>query len=168
MASSNSQMNTNEIRTIVEEVAKHPVKEDANSTPYCLHIEANDLLAVAKTLYEHPQLYFDSLSCLTGIDNGKEAGTMEVMYHFYSIPFHYRLALKVVLPRDKPAIESLSHLWRAANWQEREVFDMYGIHFSNHPDLRRILMPADWEGFPLRKDYQHQEEYRGITVKYTD
>ena len=91
---------------------------------------------------------------------------MEVAYNLYSIPFGHQLMIKVKLNRDNPAIESVNHFWRSANWLEREVFDMYGVVFLNHPDLRRILMPADWEGHPLRKDYKHQEYYRDIKVEY--
>jgi NADH-quinone oxidoreductase subunit C len=106
------------------------------------------------------------LSCVTGIDNGTDAGTMEVVYNLYSIPYNHHLMIRVVLPRQKPEIESVSSIWKTADWHEREIFDMYGIHFLNHPDLRRILMPADWEGHPLRKDYKHQEYYRDIKVEY--
>ena len=120
------------------------------------------------------------LSCITGIDNGPEAGTMEIAYNLYSIPFNHHLMLKVILQRDKPEIDSISSIWKTADWLEREVFDMYGIVFKNHPDLRtmfksepkdhpdlrRILMPADWTGHPLRKDYKHQEYYRNIKVEY--
>jgi NADH-quinone oxidoreductase subunit C len=74
--------------------------------------------------------------------------------------------IKVTVAREKPELDSVSHIWRTANWQEREIFDMYGIQFRNHPDLRRILMPADWEGYPLRKDYTHQAYYRDIKVEY--
>jgi NADH-quinone oxidoreductase subunit C len=88
------------------------------------------------------------------------------VYNLYSIPFNHHLMIKILLPRDKPEIESVSHIWKTANWLEREVFDMYGVHFKNHPDLRRILMPADWEGYPLRKDYKHQAYYRDIKVEY--
>ena len=89
---------------------------------------------------------------------------MEVVYSLYSIPFDQSLALKVVLNRQSPEVETISSIWKSANWLEREIFDMYGIQFKNHPDLRRILMPADWEGFPLRKDYQEQETYRNIKL----
>lgn len=117
-------------------------------------------------LHTDKDLFFDQLSCLTGIDNGPEANTLEVIYHLYSIPFNQSLAIKVIVPRENPVVPSVAHIWRTANWHEREAFDLLGIRFSNHPDLRRILMPADWEGHPLRKDYQEQTSYRGITVKY--
>ena len=106
------------------------------------------------------------LSCVTGLDNGPQTNTMEVIYNLYSIPYNLHLMLKVVLPREQLEIDSVASVWRTADWLEREVFDMYGIHFTNHPDLRRILMPADWEGYPLRKDYQNPQYYRDIKIEY--
>jgi NADH-quinone oxidoreductase subunit C len=106
------------------------------------------------------------LSCLTGIDNGPEAATMEVVYNLYSIPFNHHVALKVILPRENPVVDSVIDIWKTANWHERELFDMYGITVNGHPDMRRILMPADWEGYPLRKDYRQQEYYRDIKIEY--
>jgi NADH-quinone oxidoreductase subunit C len=91
---------------------------------------------------------------------------MEILYHLYSIPFNQSLVLKVILPRGNPEIESISSVWKSANWLEREVYDMFGVIFNNHPDLRRILMPADWKGFPLRKDYHHETFYRGVKIDY--
>jgi NADH-quinone oxidoreductase subunit C len=155
------------IVTIIKESCKHgnPVV-DENATPTAIRIVKDDLLAVAQNLLENPGTYFDMLSCVTGVDNGADIGTMEVVYNLYSIPFNYQLMLKTVLSREKPEIESISHLWKAADWHEREIFDMYGVVFLHHPDLRRILMPSDWEGHPLRKDYTHQEYYRDIKVAY--
>lgn len=145
--------------------AAPPVRDDT-CTPTAFKIDARDLIAVCQTLHQHETTYFDMLSCVTGIDNGPQANTMEVAYNLYSIPFGTSVMLKVLLPRENPQIDSLVSIWRSANWMEREVFDMYGIHFNNHPDLRRILMPADWEGYPLRKDYKQQEYYRNIKVEY--
>lgn len=138
---------------------------DEQATPKGIRIHANDLLVVMYEMQHHTSLYFDMLSCITGIDNGPSSD-MEVAYNLYSIPFDHHLMIKVKLDRTDPRIESVNHLWRSANWLEREIFDMYGITFLNHPDLRRILMPADWEGHPLRKDYQHQAYYRDIKVEY--
>ncbi len=140
-------------------------KEEKNTTPQTISINSLSLTEVCTFLHQNPSTYFDQLSCITGIDNGPQANTMEVIYHLYSIPFNQSLAIKVVLPREHAAIESISAIWKSADWLEREVYDMFGIHFNNHPDLRRILMPADWEGHPLRKDYQHQDSYRDIKVK---
>ncbi len=137
-----------------------------NCQPATFILPADHLLEVLTELHTQPAFFFDQLSCLTGIDNGPEANTLEVIYHLYSIPFNQSLAIKVIVPRENPVVPSVAHIWRTANWHEREAFDLLGIRFSNHPDLRRILMPADWEGHPLRKDYQEQTSYRGITVKY--
>ena len=124
------------------------------------------ILRVCTEIHQHSSLYFDMLSCITGLDNGPDAGTMEVIYQVYSIPFNKSLMLKVIMPREGAQLESVCSVWKGANWLEREVYDMFGIRFINHPDMRRILMPADWEGYPLRKDYQQQELYRDIQVKY--
>jgi NADH-quinone oxidoreductase subunit C len=138
----------------------------ANTTPQTILVSSNRLADVCRELHHNPQTYFDQLSCVTGIDNGPEAKTMEVIYHLYSIPNNFSLALKVVLSRDTLIVPTLSSIWKSANWLERETYDMYGILFEGHPDLRRILMPADWDGYPLRKDYSEQEKYREIQVKY--
>jgi NADH-quinone oxidoreductase subunit C len=147
------------------------VKEDtANIQPF-ITIITDRLLDVCTELHNNPLTYFDFLSCITGIDNGPEKGTMEVLYHLYSIPFNHQLVLRVELIRNKeseplPEVPSVVPVWNSADWHEREVFDMFGIIFKGHRDLRRILMPADWDGFPLRKDYKQQQYYHGIEVKY--
>jgi NADH-quinone oxidoreductase subunit C len=142
------------------------IRQEPNASPTTFVIDAHHLEIVCKELHQNPTTYFDQLSCVTGIDNGPQANTMEVVYTLYSIPFNKSVMLKVVLAREKPEVESVVSIWKSANWLEREVYDMFGIHFKNHPDLRRILMPADWEGYPLRKDFQHEETYRDIQVKY--
>ena len=157
-----------DFQQIVEIVKKNTneTRADEKSLPKAIIIPSSDIKKVCQELYQNPSTYFDMLSCLTGIDNGAEANSMEVVYNLYSIPFNHHVMLKVTLPRGNPAIDSVAEIWRTANWHEREAFDMYGIKFNGHPDLRRILLPADWEGFPLRKDYQHQEYYRDVKVKY--
>lgn len=135
-----------------------------------LVVPVTKLIQVATTLKNTEGLYFDQLSCVTGVDNGEKAGTLEVIYHLNSIPYQQTFAFKVVISREiensLPQVPSLVSVWRTADWQEREVFDMYGVHFDGHPDLRRILLPNDWEGYPLRKDYKEQEYYHGIKVAY--
>lgn len=130
-----------------------------------LTLSAEHILPVCEFLWKNPSTYFDSLSCLTAIDQGPEAGKMEVIYTLYSIPNHVTLHLRVMLDREKPSVSSVSSVWRTADWHEREAFDFYGIQFEGHPDLRRILLPEDWEGYPLRKDYVEQTKYHGIQVK---
>jgi NADH-quinone oxidoreductase subunit C len=154
----------------IVEVIKSCCKTDAmqldeNATPKAIIIQADDLLSVCEKLQTHELLYFDMLSCITGLDNGPELNKMEVIYNLYSIPFNHHLMLKVILPRENPKLESVGQIWGTALWHEREAFDLLGIQFNNHPDLRRILLPADWEGHPLRKDYKTQEYYRGIKVE---
>ena len=131
-----------------------------------LTLPAEQILPVCEFLWKNPATYFDSLSCLTAIDQGPEAGKMEVIYTLYSIPNHLTLHLRVILDRSSPTISSVSSIWRTADWHEREAFDLLGVQFSGHPDLRRILLPEDWEGHPLRKDYVEQSKYHGIQVKY--
>jgi NADH-quinone oxidoreductase subunit C len=159
-------LNIDELFDLVKSASSDELVVDHNSTPKSICIQTGDLLKVCAMLHSHPTAFFDSLSCVTGIDNGPAIGTMEVVYNLYSIPFGHHLALKVVVGREDPEIDSLFSIWRTANWHEREIFDLYGIRFRGHPDLRRILLPADWQGHPLRKDYKHQEEYRSIRVEY--
>lgn len=155
------------ILTIIESViTQPPATIDENASPKAIRIQAEDLVAVCAALYTHEESFFDMLSCITGIDNGPEKGTIEIAYNLYSIPYNYHLMIKVSLPRDGAEVESLSSIWKTANWHEREIFDLFGVHFKNHPDLRRILLPADWDGHPLRKDYKVQEYYKGIKTDY--
>jgi NADH-quinone oxidoreductase subunit C len=139
---------------------------DQISSPKIITVNSADLKKVCINLHQNTTTFFDMLSCLTALDNGPQPATMEVIYNLYSIPFNHHLALKVVLPRENPIVDSVTAIWRTADWHEREAFDMFGIKFNGHPDLRRILMPADWEGHPLRKDYKHQETYRDIKIEY--
>lgn len=157
---------SDQILSVIKPVCQNEPVLDETTSPTAIKISAPDLVRVMDTLFRHENTYFDMLSCITGVDNGEQAATMEVVYNLYSIPFNHHLMVKVLLPREKPEIESVCHIWKTANWQEREIYDMYGIQFQNHPDLRRILMPADWEGYPLRKDYKHQAYYRDIKVEY--
>ncbi len=142
---------------------------DREATPPAVQIKATHIATVCQELYQNPQTYFDYLSCLTGIDNGTEAGTMEVVYHLYAVPHHVSLTLKVQVLRNQageplPEVPTVSGIWRTANWHEREAYDLLGIRFTGHPDLRRILLPADWQGHPLRQDDVPPEKYHGIEV----
>jgi NADH-quinone oxidoreductase subunit C len=96
---------------------------------------------------------FARLSSVTAVDRYPAEPRFEVVYHLHSIERNLRVRLKCRLPGGDPAIESVVAVWRAANWYEREVFDLFGIRFIGHPDLRRIMLPDGWEGHPLRKDY---------------
>ena len=131
-----------------------------------LEINADNLVASCQALQ---RLYFDQLACITGLDFPKE-NTIELVYNLYAITQNLGVALKIRLVRNPanglPTVQTLSNLWGTANWHEREIYDLLGVSFEGHPDLRRILMPADWEGYPLRKDYVPQEKYHSIHVKY--
>ena len=154
----------------LEEVIQHIVDnfsevELLNGQNHCLKIPANKLLPICEKLQQTEGLYFDQLACITGLHNEKDK-TLEVVYNLNSIPYGNEIELKVVINDDGTTVPSVSSLWKAADWFEREIFDLFGIQFENHPDLRRILLPANWEGFPLRKDYKTQEYYHGIKVDY--
>ena len=96
---------------------------------------------------------FIRLSSVTAVDWYPEEPRFEVVYHLHSLERNTRLRVKCRLGGSDPAIDSVTSVWRGANWYEREVYDMFGIQFRGHPNLVRILMPTDWEGYPLRKDY---------------
>ncbi len=133
-------------------------------------VSKEKLVDVCYFLQNEPKLYFDYLNCLSGVDYGAIENKMEVVYHLTSIVYEYQLTLKCILPRpalpELPKIASVSHIWKSAEWHEREAYDLLGIEFEGHPDLRRILMPDDWEGYPLRKDYEPAETYHNIKIAY--
>lgn len=109
---------------------------------------------IGRFLKDTNGLQFDMLTDLTAVDYfGRKTPRFEVVYHLYSVQKKHRLRLKVPLSEDDPTVDTLSDLWKVANWMEREVWDMYGIRFNDHPDPRRILLYEEFEGHPLRKDY---------------
>jgi len=106
---------------------------------------------------------FARLSSITAVDRYPAEPRFEVVYHLHSIENNQRIRLKCSLPGEHPEIDSVVGVWRSANWYEREVFDLFGIGFRNHPNLKRIMMPDDWEGHPLRRDYAvhgHKYDYQ--------
>lgn len=116
-------------------------------------IAPSGLLEVARLLKEDPELEYNYLMDLTAVDYWKRRPRFEMVYHFLSLKNNSRIRVKVPVPEPDPKVDSLTSLWSAANWYEREVYDMFGIQFMGHPDLRRILMYPEFEGHPLRKDY---------------
>jgi NADH-quinone oxidoreductase subunit C len=142
-------------------------------------VEPADLVEVCRFLRDDPRLSFDLLNCISGVDyleldakKAPKAGFephLEVVYHFSSLKHRHRFVLKLHLPRWKndqpgqlPEVPSVSALWPGADWHERETYDLCGVWFTGHPDLRRILLSEDWVGHPLRKDYEFPLEYHGI------
>lgn len=118
---------------------------------------------IAVELKNAPDFLFDSLQCITGFDYG-ENQSLEVRYNLYSMTHHHQIEIRIKANRNQPRIPSVEQVWRIGDWFERETYDMYGIEFSGHRYLKRLLCPEDWEGWPLRKDYITQETYHGIVV----
>ncbi|MSR53098.1 MAG: NADH-quinone oxidoreductase subunit C [Gemmataceae bacterium] len=146
--------------------------------PYAV-VAVEGLVEVATFLRDDPSLKFDLLNSITGVDyletDAKKLAKagfephLEVVYHLTSFTYKNRFTFKLILPRWKediegqlPEVPTVSGVWGTADWHERETFDLCGITFTGHPDLRRILLAEDWEGYPLRKDYAFPLEYHGI------
>ncbi|NTW52151.1 MAG: NADH-quinone oxidoreductase subunit C [Chlorobiaceae bacterium] len=140
---------------------------DANPTmPFFEVLDTARWVDIALFMRDDARLKFNCMACLSGVDYLEE-GKLGIVCNFESIgQYTHRIAVKVKCQRDGGSIPSVSCVWHTANWHEREAYDMYGMVFDGHPDLRRILCPEDWTGFPLRKDYQVQETYHGIKVPY--
>ncbi|RPI80817.1 MAG: NADH-quinone oxidoreductase subunit C, partial [Planctomycetaceae bacterium] len=146
-----------------------------------IEIDPAAIASVARYLKDEPALQFDALNNLSASDwfdaDAKKQAKLgeprlEVIYHLYSYTHRHYLILKVKLPRWQngesgrlPELDTVSQVWAIANWHEREAFDLVGINFLGHPDLRRILCSEDWEGHPLRKDYEFPLEYHGIRAR---
>jgi NADH-quinone oxidoreductase subunit C len=118
-----------------------------------LLVPREHLRRTAEFLHEDPELQFVFLSDLTAVDGFPLEPRFELNYHLLSLARRERLRLKVRVAGSDPVVDSVTPVWPTANWHEREVFDLFGVRFEGHPDLRRILMPENWEGHPLRKDY---------------
>jgi NADH-quinone oxidoreductase subunit C len=128
-----------------------------------INLDPGDWLDVAMFLRDEEDLKFDSLACITGVDPGVDE-ELEVRYNLHSMVHKHKIEILIRLPRKRPNVPSIEQVWRIGDWFEREVFDMYGIRFKGHRDLRRMLLPEDWKGWPLRKDYAMPELYHGIIV----
>jgi NADH-quinone oxidoreductase subunit C len=133
-------------------------------------VEAGRLRSLAAHLKEDPDLHFDTLMCLSGVHQHEETHRLEAVYHLYSMRHRHKVVLKVhaavpdLPPRFHPKIDTVSDIWPAAEWMEREAYDMFGILFAGHKDLRRLLLPEDWEGHPLLKTYREPGTYREIST----
>src|SRR3954463_5043406 len=121
-----------------------------------IYASSDAVPALARVLRDDPALAFGFLAELTAVDVWTKEPRYEVVYILVSIVNRLRLRIKVRLPAADPHVASVTGIWPAANWLEREVWDMFGIAFDGHPDPRRLLMPEDWQGYPLRKDYPVQ------------
>jgi NADH-quinone oxidoreductase subunit C len=133
--------------------------DDTAKSPF-IKVNKDSLFIIMRYLRDAAELKFDYLQLVTGLDYPTHFTSV---YHLYSYEKQHAIAIKAELPRDNPVVDSVEPLWRAADWHERETFDLMGIVYRGHPDLRRILCPEDWEGHPLRKDYVQPDEYHGIS-----
>ena len=126
-------------------------------------MKAPALREVCAFLKSDPELHFDCLMNLSTVDWPKK-NQIQVVYHLFSYDKRHVIVLKVLLDRAAPAVASVEPVWKSADWLEREQYDLMGVQFDGHPDLRRIMLPDDWVGNPLRKDYKEQAEWHNITT----
>jgi NADH-quinone oxidoreductase subunit C len=171
-----------EVYTLLKEKFGETIGQSITNLPTesIIEVEPLHIHEVSRFLRDTEELKYDNLMLLSGLDdmNDKKVkqedgsiidqpGTLSVVYHIESTSLRHKLVLRCSVPKEKPEVESVTHIWHSADWNEREAYDMFGIIFLNHPDLRRILMPYDWEfGYPLRKDYKNPEFYQGMKVPY--
>ncbi len=139
------------------------LKTDIPVEPFII-VNADKINAVSFFLRDEKRLQFDFLNCLSGVDLDND--NLAVVYHLFSFVHKHKLKLKVIVPKSNPVVKSVYDVWATAEWHEREAYDLFGIIFEGNPDLRRILLPEDWEGYPLRKDYKVPEFYKGMRVPY--
>ena len=144
-------MNTGELKNKITELLAAATFDETGEW-LNISIEPKDWLPFAQQLRNEESLHFDYLFCLTCIDRKTH---LTMVYHLTSTKFRYNIVVKSVLKRDVPEIESVSHTWQTANFHEREVYEMFGVNFLNHPDLRLLILPDGWEGKnPMRKDFE--------------
>jgi len=127
-------------------------------------VKPDAMADVCRYLKDTESFQFDSLMCLSGYDPDGES-ELSVIYHLYATLLGHYFTLKTFVARDEAVVASVANIYRTADWHEREAYDLYGITFTGHPDLKRILLEEDWEGYPLRKDYVAAEFYRGMRIE---
>ena len=159
--------NKNQKLNLSQEIAqkienKFPKSIDGEQNEKWIQLKSENWFEIANYLKSDEGLLFDSLQCNTGVDIGEEF--LESRYNLHSMKHLNSIEIRIKVSIENPEIPSVEKIWRVADWFERETYDMFGIVFSSHSDLRRILLPEDWEGWPLRKDYEVQETYHGIVI----
>ncbi len=137
-----------------------PLSTADTKDPY-FKVKPDRWLDVARVMRDTPELAFDFLNVVTAVDWIKQ-NIIQVVYHLYSYRQKHSIVVKVDCDRAKPQVQSVVPIWSTADWQEREQYDLLGVEFLGHPDLRRLLLPDDWVGHPMRKDYKEAAEYRGM------
>jgi NADH-quinone oxidoreductase subunit C len=134
-----------------------------------MEVAADAMVGLLELLFRDNRFWFDFLQCISAEHFPGPGAAICLHYHLESIPHGRRLQLvcRQEIPADgsKPVFPSAGGLWHTAGWHEREAAELFGIHFEGHPDLRNLLLPTDWTGFPMRKDYQPEEKYHGLKIK---
>lgn len=162
------------LQAVTERFGAHIIETHAHAGDETVVLRREGLLDVCAYLKASPALSIEQVIDVTAVDwMGRKEPRFEVVYHLYSLTKKHRLRLKVPVSEAEPRVPSLVGLWRGANWPERECFDMYGIEFEGHPDLRRLLTYDEFEGHPLRKDYpvrgyQPLEDMPSLPVEQPD
>lgn len=126
-----------------------------------IQVDPRKIVEIGQFAKTDPRLKFDFLRMIAGMDYNEE---LELAYILFSYEHRHEFKIKVRLPKDQPKISSVESVWPAANWHEREAYDLLGFYFEGHSDLRRLLLPDDWEGHPLRKDYREKDQYHGVST----
>ena len=156
-------MTSAEIKAVIIDQFPGSVIENEDLADKQVELKADQWFDIATFMKEDPNLSFDQLECITGIDLGVEA-SLQTRYNLHSMEYRHKIEILISHDRKEPKVASIEKIWRIGDWFERETYDMFGIVYEGHRDLRRILCPDDWEGWPLRKDYEGQELYHGIVV----
>ncbi len=158
-------MTAKEIHERVRELCPGGVEDlDEQGLEPFFKVKPASIKEVCLALRDDDALKFSVLSDLTAVDLPTE-NVIQVVYHLYCYDPRREIVVKADVDRDAPRIATVEDVWKVANWFEREVFDLFGVVFEGHSDLRRILLPEDWVGYPLRKDFVEQEEYDGISTE---
>ncbi|MCK4873762.1 MAG: NADH-quinone oxidoreductase subunit C [Phycisphaerales bacterium] len=153
------------VEILTEKLGDSAIEAHMDDSHPRIHIQDAQWRDLAEFVYNDPRLKFDWLSCITSLDYVADE-KLACCYDLMSYEHRHEFAVKVFTDRENPSIPSVADIWPAADWHEREAYDLMGIDFPGHPDLRRILLPEDWEGHPLRKDYVFPREYHSIPASY--
>lgn len=145
-------MTKEEIVKIIKNKFKKEILRVEEEPDLTIYVSNEKFPQLCQFLHDNEELNFVYLSDICGVDYPERSPRFDVVYHFYSIDKNHRLRIKAGIEEGK-SIPSVTGIWKGADWFEREIYDLFGIEFENHPDLRRILLPDDWKGHPLRKDY---------------
>ncbi len=152
---------TEKVSAVIAKKFPNTIESDEENSH--IQMKGKNWFEIAQYLRDNPDFLFDSLQCVTGYDFG-ENEDLEVRYNLHSMTHNHAIEIRIKTDRNNPKVPSAEKEWRIGDWFERETYDMYGIVFEGHSNMTRILCPEDWEGWPLRKDYEVQETYHGIVV----